>query len=120
MVASRIGQVGGGGKAYRFGGEEFTILFPGVALGESIAHLETVRKTIADYKMRLRSRDRPAKTKSGKRQRGSQRSGGNIAVTISIGAAERTDALATPDRVLAAADKALYRAKNKGRNNVSK
>jgi len=29
MVASRLGEVSGGGTAFRYGGEEFTILFPG-------------------------------------------------------------------------------------------
>ena len=29
MVAAHIAGVGGGGKAFRYGGEEFTVLFPG-------------------------------------------------------------------------------------------
>jgi len=41
-------------------------------------------------------------------------------VTISIGYAENNSKTPTPEAVLKAADKALYRAKKKGRNCVSK
>ena len=41
-----------------------------------------------------------------------------ISVTISIGVAEYQEAFETPDDLVAAADKALYRAKEKGRNRV--
>jgi diguanylate cyclase (GGDEF)-like protein len=43
-----------------------------------------------------------------------------IAVTISIGVAEREDRNATPESVLDAADRALYRAKEEGRNRVAR
>ena len=43
-----------------------------------------------------------------------------ISVTISTGVAERGDRLDGPEAVLAAADKALYRAKTDGRNRVSR
>jgi diguanylate cyclase (GGDEF)-like protein len=42
-----------------------------------------------------------------------------VSVTVSIGVAERTDNLSTPQAVIEAADRALYRAKDKGRNRVS-
>jgi diguanylate cyclase (GGDEF)-like protein len=41
-------------------------------------------------------------------------------VTISIGVAESDEQLTTPEDVIQAADKALYRAKNRGRNQVSR
>jgi diguanylate cyclase (GGDEF)-like protein len=41
-----------------------------------------------------------------------------ISVTISIGVAEYQEAFETPDDLVSAADKALYRAKEKGRNRV--
>ena len=41
-------------------------------------------------------------------------------MTVSIGVAERNDRYGTPGDVLKAADKALYRAKRKGRNQVSR
>ena len=43
-----------------------------------------------------------------------------LSVTVSIGIAEPDDVLSTPAGVLRAADKALYRAKEAGRNRVSR
>ena len=44
----------------------------------------------------------------------------NLSVTISIGVADSSDSDATPESVLKKADKALYRAKKKGRNRIAK
>lgn len=120
MVAAHIAGVGGGGKAYRYGGEEFTILFPGKDAAEAIPFLEALRKEIENYRLALRSTDRPKKAKGGKRQRGGWRGKDAVSVTVSIGVAERNDRLATPQAVIEAADRALYRAKDKGRNRVSR
>jgi diguanylate cyclase (GGDEF)-like protein len=120
MVAMKLAEVGGGGTAYRYGGEEFTVLFPGTDLNHAMPHLEALRGEIAGYKLALRTPDRPAKTKSIKRQRGAFRDAKAVSVTVSIGVAQRNDTLATPMEVIKAADKALYRAKNKGRNQVSR
>jgi diguanylate cyclase (GGDEF)-like protein len=120
MVAAKLADVGGGGKAYRYGGEEFTLLFPGKRLDAAVPHLEALRKQVADYKLALRAATRPEKTQSVKRQRGAFRVSKSVSVTISIGVAQRNDKLATPDDVIKAADKALYRAKRGGRNQVSR
>ncbi len=120
MVAAHIAGVGGGGKAYRYGGEEFTILFPGREADEAMPHLEALRGEIESYRLALRGTDRPKKAKGNKRQRGSWRGSDGVSVTISIGAAERNERLATPQAVIDAADRALYRAKEKGRNRVSR
>jgi diguanylate cyclase (GGDEF)-like protein len=120
MVATRLAHVGGGGKAYRYGGEEFTIVFPGKGVDKALPHLEALRRNIADYTLALRAGDRPAQTESGRKQRGKRRAEKAVAVTISIGVAERNDRLTQPDEVIQAADKALYRAKNRGRNRVSR
>ena len=120
MVAGKLAAVGGGGKAYRYGGEEFTVLFPGQNLDHTLPHLEALRKETADYKLALRAPDRPAQPKSAKRRRGAFRAAESVSVTISIGVAQRNDKLTTPADVIVAADKALYRAKSKGRNRVSR
>lgn len=118
MVAARMRDVTGGGRAYRYGGEEFTIIFPGAELKETLPHLEKLRQIIAEYEMRLRGEDRPSKEESGKRLRGASKGGKTVSVTVSIGAAQSNAGHRTPDDVLRAADKALYKAKNRGRNQV--
>ncbi len=120
MVAAHIAGVGGGGRAFRYGGEEFTILFPGKGADEAMPHLEALREEIESYQLALRGTDRPKKAKGGKRQRGGWRGKNAVSVTVSIGVAERNDRLATPQAVIEAADRALYRAKDKGRNRVSR
>jgi GGDEF domain-containing protein len=118
MVAQKLTGVGGGGRAYRYGGEEFTILFPRRAVSEAVPHLEELRKSIADYRIAIRGSERPKGQREGKGQRGRQGAGGYTSVTISIGVAERTEGLTSAEEVIQAADKALYKAKNKGRNQV--
>ncbi|WP_373980471.1 GGDEF domain-containing protein [Achromobacter sp. JD417] len=121
MVASQLRRVPGGGQAYRYGGEEFTLVFPGKTAAEAMPHLETVRRAIEAYQMRLR--DKPARPKAdqiGLRRRGGRggRGARPLRVTVSIGVAERSDALRAPDAVIKAADQALYKAKDGGRNQV--
>jgi diguanylate cyclase (GGDEF)-like protein len=120
MVAAHIADVGGGGKAYRYGGEEFTVLFPGKEASEALPYLERLREEIESYRLAQRGLERPKKAQGNKRQRGSWRDKDSVSVTISIGVAERNDRLVAPQAVLEAADRALYRAKEKGRNRVSR
>lgn len=123
MVARKMMDVGGGGKAYRYGGEEFTILFSGRRTDDALPHLEELRKTIAGYQMALRSSDRPKDKRQGKADRGNSAGRGEdacVSVTISIGVAESGDELTSAAEVMKAADKALYKAKNRGRNQVSR
>jgi diguanylate cyclase (GGDEF)-like protein len=117
MVASKIGSVSGGGKAFRYGGEEFTAIFSGKSVDEVIPHLERLRKTIETSKFTLRGRKRPRKKPAKQKSKSGIRK--NLSVTISIGVAEREDRTHKSDQVIKAADKALYRAKKGGRNRVS-
>ncbi len=117
IVAGKIAQVTGGGRAFRYGGEEFTVLFKGKELEPCIPHLEAVREEIARYLITLREKNsRPKNSKEGKQQRGKKRKPKGISVTISIGVAKRTADLITPEMVLKESDKALYKAKKAGRN----
>ena len=123
VVARKMMGVGGGGRSYRYGGEEFTILFAGCRAEEVLPHLEELRKVIADYRLVLRSGDRPKGGKQGKmeRSRGAARTGAHqVSVTVSIGVAESGENLKSTAEVMKAADKALYKAKNRGRNQVSR
>ncbi|MEM8560897.1 MAG: GGDEF domain-containing protein [Pseudomonadota bacterium] len=120
MVSSQISRVGGGGTAYRYGGEEFCVVFPRRSAQEAAAELDRVRKDIADYRLSLRNHAlRPVKSRDGARRRGATRLGKNqVAVTISAGVAERSDQFPKADAVVMNADKMLYRAKKSGRNRV--
>jgi len=118
LVASRLAAVSGGGIAFRYGGEEFTIVFPGKDADEAAQHLEQLRADIAGYRMALRAPDRPRRTRSGKRRRGAPGGTKNLSVTVSIGVAARTPRHDEPEAVIKAADRALYRAKRGGRNRV--
>jgi diguanylate cyclase (GGDEF)-like protein len=118
MVASRMEFVGGGGKSFRYGGEEFTVVFSGKTSEETLEHLEELRKNIKESGFTIRSKDRKKKSAQN-RSNGKARNGRKVSVTISIGVAERTETNPSPDTVIRAADQALYRAKNAGRNRVS-
>ena len=115
MVAARIRKVGSGGKVYRYGGEEFTIVFPGKVINEVIANLEDIRERVAASPFHpTRKERRKSITKKGSNKpRG-------VKVTISIGVTERSERFPLPADVIKGADKALYRAKKKGRNRVCK
>ena len=118
LVASKLSKVGGGGKAYRYGGEEFALVFAGKTLDECMPHLEALRESIATYNIQLRNQDsRPQDDHQGRQRRGAA-STGSVSVTVSIGVAERMPEQRTAEEVLKAADKALYTAKSAGRNCV--
>jgi GGDEF domain-containing protein len=133
LVASRLSRVSGGGQAYRCGGEEFAILFPGKTTSDVVEHLEKLRSGIEASTLRLRGKDRrqdargPDRRSSRGRGRSPDRkairqllsstSTTEISVTASIGVAtSRQDCSA--EEIVQAADKALYRAKAAGRNRI--
>lgn len=113
MVAARISQSLSTGKAYRYGGEEFTLIFPGKKVQDVLQVLENVRESIGGDKFQLRNKDRRSGTR---RKEGGKR----VDVTISIGVADSFSGDVTPHTVIKNADKALYKAKKQGRNRVSK
>jgi diguanylate cyclase (GGDEF)-like protein len=115
MVASKLREVRGGGKAFRYGGEEFTVIFSRKSVDQALPHLEKVRKSVEKAGFTVRGRPR----RNGERSEGPRISRRRVIITVSIGAAEREDRNVTPEQVIQAADKALYRAKQAGRNRVS-
>ncbi|MFJ4349992.1 diguanylate cyclase [Pseudomonas sp. NPDC089428] len=118
LVASRLSKVTGGGRAYRYGGEEFALVFAGKTAEECVPHVEAVREMIANYTMHLRDQNSRPQDDSTGRQRRSGSAGGTVSVTISIGVAERLVDHRNPEEVLKSADQALYSAKGAGRNCV--
>jgi len=118
LVASRLSKVTGGGRAYRYGGEEFALVFAGKTAEECVPHVEAVREMIANYTMHLRDQNNRPQDDSAGRQRRSGSASGTVSVTISIGVAERLAEHRNPEEVLKCADQALYSAKGAGRNCV--
>lgn len=115
MVASKIAKVEGGGKAFRYGGEEFTIVFNRKSADEIFVFAEAVRESIQNYALTLRSDDRETDKKEGKKQRGQGEPAKTVSVTISIGLANSETGFTTA-QVIKKADGLLYKAKESGRN----
>ena len=90
--------VGDNGLVARYGGEEFAIILPGVEKNKAILLAETLRKLVESLHVRTR--------------------GEELKTTISIGVASFPIDTLDPEGLLDSADKALYKAKNKGRNSV--
>ena len=134
LVASRLARVSGGGQAYRCGGEEFAILFPGKTTAEVLEHLEKLRTDIEASTLRLRGPDRRQEARGpdrrNQRARGRAQTGhairqlaratpsAELSVTASIGVATSRQENQSVEDVIQAADKALYRAKAAGRNRI--
>lgn len=117
LVASKIAEVTGGGKAFRFGGEEFTIVFSRKNASSVLAHLEDVRESIEEYDIVLRDEKRKQQTKQKRNRIQSQNGKKTVSVTISIGVADHQNG-ENFAQTMKQADLALYRAKKKGRNQV--
>lgn len=80
--------------AARFGGEEFISILIDCNLEQAVAYAESIRKRMAEQSFRWGS------------------------VTVSAGAALMEKEMSSPDVLIAAADRALYDAKERGRNQV--
>jgi len=104
-VLSRLGpllkaQMRSSGFVARYGGEEFFALLPDVGADDAVKVAERIRTTVADEPF--------------------GESGDEVQLTLSIGVATFEGRGGTPESIVAAADKALYRAKKNGRNRVTK
>jgi diguanylate cyclase (GGDEF)-like protein/PAS domain S-box-containing protein len=83
----------------RYGGDEFVILLPDCSLSIAIQRAERLRQRVMDHF--ASNKDLPS------------------SVTLSIGVAERNQTTSDLVALIKAADEALYRAKDSGRNTVS-
>ena len=119
MIASKLKDITGGAKVFRYGGEEFTAVFPGKSIEEALPHLEVYLRIIESTSFVIRGNE--GRVKGGTdRSRDFSKNPGEVKVTVSIGAAAPGKELATPEKVLKEADMALYKAKKAGRNRVAK
>jgi len=114
LVASRLQQCTGNGKAYRYGGEEFGVLYPGRSLKETSAALEALRIDIETSGFNPRRGERRAAAGI----QDEEDDANPLRVTVSIGAAESGNSRSDPWNILKAADQALYDAKHSGRNRI--
>ncbi|WP_050783011.1 GGDEF domain-containing protein [Desulfatibacillum aliphaticivorans] len=117
MIATRLGKMGGGAKTFRYGGEEFTAIFPGKEIFEALPHIEKYRLDIENTPFIIRSKGRKTSNASARGKEPAPTTK-RVKVTVSIGVAEPTRALTKPEQVMKAADKILYKAKKSGRNCV--
>jgi GGDEF domain-containing protein len=125
------------GIAYRYGGEEFVLLYPGAENREVKDAAESVRKKIGSYPFALRkflrppflSADKSQKSAGGKKSAKSRKSAGGsrmkkkdvpktIRITVSMGLADHRQSELTPEEVMKKADDALYAAKENGRDRL--
>lgn len=103
------------GRAFRYGGEEFCLLFSGARSREAVRMCDETRRRVEQ--MRVRIRPAPAKPRRGQAVRRIEAV--DAKVTVSIGVALRDAATRAVGEVLKGADEALYRAKSRGRNRVA-
>ena len=108
-VASALARVGGRGRAFRYGGEEFAVLFAHDDLERASNALDTMRAEIADTPFRIRGQ------RTGSEERGKNKASPENTITVSAGLARGKDDAATTFK---RADDALYKAKKKGRNRL--
>ncbi|MFO8142352.1 MAG: GGDEF domain-containing protein, partial [Marinobacter sp.] len=100
MVGGMLGQYfRGSDTVCRYGGEEFAVLMPGAPLDEARLRAEALRRAIADTPLVYQGQSLSA-------------------LTISAGVACWPESSADFDELFRIADRALYRAKNAGRNRV--
>ncbi|MFO7870695.1 MAG: GGDEF domain-containing protein [Kiritimatiellia bacterium] len=116
FIASEIENTPGC-RAYRYGGEEFVVVFGKRSIDEVVPYLEGLRKSIARKRFGLRKRREPKRVSRRGAQKRGKGSGKVIRVTVSIGVTDGTRHN-TPADAIKAADKSMYRAKRHGRNRL--
>nr|WP_269154454.1 GGDEF domain-containing protein [Shewanella schlegeliana] len=115
LVAKKLSKVKGGGQVFRYGGEEFTIVFENKDIELVLPYLEEIRQKIDHYDIVLRNEGRKLTSKSDRET--THKPNPKVNITISIGVAEQHGETSF-ENTLKRADEALYKAKNNGRNCV--
>jgi diguanylate cyclase (GGDEF)-like protein len=86
---------------FRYGGEEFVLLLPGADLDEAQRTAERLRLVVSEQRFLPEGAPSP------------------LRVTVSVGGAVYPDQSRTKTGIFSAADTALYRAKQAGKNRVA-
>ncbi|HEY5581602.1 MAG TPA: diguanylate cyclase, partial [Rhodoferax sp.] len=87
--------------ACRYGGEEITVILPETAADAAMLAAERLRQIIEGQTFPFEDKE-------------------NVHITVSIGVATSSEHLASATELTAAADRAMYRAKEQGRNRVER
>lgn len=116
FVATQLARTRGRAQVFRYGGEEFTLLFRGKTMEEVWAYIDQTRERIENARFTIRAPDRPKGKPRKPKGPGSKKT---VSVTVSIGAAQRDTENQYPQDVIKAADKQLYIAKRAGRNRTA-
>lgn len=82
----------------RYGGEEIALLMSGISMNQAVESAERIREKVAELSL---SKSVP-----------------ELRITLSIGVAEYCHGMEDPEQLIKHADKALYEAKHRGRNQV--
>ncbi len=98
LVREAEAEMRGSDLLARLGGEEFILVLPGAHLKDGIVIAERIRARVESNGAMIDKRE--------------------VNLTVSIGVSASTSRLNTPDDLIDAADQALYRAKDRGRNRV--
>ncbi|GAB6095535.1 GGDEF domain-containing protein [Desulfatiferula olefinivorans] len=114
IIGDKLADLFRGVRAFRYGGEEFLVVFPEPQAAEAEILLETFRRTIESFPF-LVPVTRMGLAIGGPKKQDRVRS---APLTVSVGAAFGSPTK-KPQDVLACADKALERAKREGRNRVA-
>lgn len=116
MVAATIERNAKDGKVFRYGGEEFVVIFPKKSVNETLHTLERIRRGVENRQLVIRKVKNSSKNLK-ENTRATDESE-KIRITVSIGVAEKNEKVRnlTNAEVIALADKAVYLAKENGRN----
>jgi diguanylate cyclase (GGDEF)-like protein/PAS domain S-box-containing protein len=92
--------------AARYGGEEFAVILPNTNSPGAVGVAEKLRKTVEDLKML---------------HKGNPEGRGWVTISVGVATALARDggSMRMPESLLQAADNALYKAKNNGRNSIA-
>lgn len=118
MVAGKLGKMPGNPQTFRYGGEEFTAIFPGTSIEEVLPLLEVFKRDLSATSFIIRSRER---IKRNEVDRGKVEiiEENRLKLTVSIGVASDYEDSRDPKKILTDADKMLLKAKASGRNKVT-
>jgi diguanylate cyclase (GGDEF)-like protein len=107
-----------GGNAFRYGGEEFCVLFDGTSIRQAARQVESTRQLVGAKDFYIRSPDEVRRHTSPRDRGAIVGSVQRAHLAFSAGIAYRDLDDETPQDMIEMADKALYWAKRAGRNRI--